>query len=544
MTTLDPLADLRETLADALPGNEDPAEVDPQGGDERTADSPAALQSRIRGEIVGWLMDKEATATEKHREISCLVVAALAELGAFYFHAERRDFDSAMFFNRDTKRLERVRSDAFVAWLSDWLHVNRADTCFRFVLSAVETAALHGKLTRPVIPEAFWCGRPGAVYLSNGDGSIAKITANGVEPCDNGTDGVLFPAGRTLAPWKHVEIARDPFETCALFRDAQFADPHGLDLVRLWMLSLPTAPRSKPPVTFSGTVGSGKTRILKGACELLGLPFVAQKVEDDGEDDFWPTIDGGGLFVLDNADTKCRWLADALANAATDGSSQRRKLYTNNETVTCRARSWLAITTANPTFASDAGLADRLLVVRMDRRSGETSDSALTDEILANRDAGMTYIAWVLSSALGDTDPVPSGLNRRHPDFASFAVRIGRAIGREAQAVEALRAAEADKSAFCLENDPVGAALLSVLADGAGFHGTAAELRDRLVAADQELEDRLSVKRLGKRLAALWPHIEAAFGAASREVNRKGITVFAIGEPASAGFAGFQTVIP
>lgn len=60
-------------------------------------------------------------------------------------------------------------------------------------------------------------------------------------------------------------------------------------------------------------------------------------------------------------------------------------------------------------------------------------------------------------------DPTPTGLNRRHPDFAAFAVRLGRALGREAEAIAALQHAEADKSAFCLENDSIGAALLAYL---------------------------------------------------------------------------------
>jgi hypothetical protein len=91
-------------------------------------------------------------------------------------------------------------------------------------------------------------------------------------------------------------------------------------------------------------------------------------------------------------------LADAVANASTDGCSQRRKLYTNADTVILRSRAWLCITTANPTFASDAGLADRLLIVRMDRREEETSDAALTDQIQAGRDAGLSHLAATLAT--------------------------------------------------------------------------------------------------------------------------------------------------
>ncbi len=350
-----------------------------------------------------------------------------------------------MFFDSAAKRLLRIRSDEFSSWLSEWIRINRADSIFKYVMAEVETAALSSQQTTGILPESFWTSRQGAIYLSCGDGTAARITAGGVALVDNGA-----------------------------------------------------------------------------------------------EDNFWPCCDAGGILTLDNADSKCRWLADALASAATDGCSQRRKLYTNTETVILRAKAWLCITSANPTFASDSGLADRLLLVRMESATENTSDSALTDEILAARDSGLSHIATTLSAALADKVPVPPGLNKRHPDFATFACRIGRALGRESEALAALQTAEADKSAFCLENDAVATALLAYLRTTATFEGTAAELARRLIETDSELEGRLSAKRLGKRLVALWPHLQSVLKIAKRETDRKGFLRFTF---KSADFADFQTVI-
>ncbi|MBX3743812.1 MAG: hypothetical protein KF833_00745 [Verrucomicrobiae bacterium] len=477
-----------------------------------------------RAEIIGILSEKGLNGTERGTLIANAVVESLSRRGRFYYHADRRDFDSAMFFDADRKRLERVRSDAFRGWISEWTALNRAATHSKFIESGIETAALAGPLTTGIVPEAYFCSRGGAVYLSNGDGSIVRVRAEGIDMVDNGTDGVLFAAGRTLAPWA-LTGPRDPFETCSLFSNVNCGATHGRDLLKLWVLSLPTSPRSKPPLCLAGDVGSGKTRAAKGIAELYGMPFVASAVEESREDDFWPGIDAGGLFTLDNADSRVRWLADALASAATDGCSQRRKLYTNSETVNLRARAWVAVTTANPTFASDPGLADRLLVVRLLRREGETADTALSDEITANRNAGLSFVARTLQRALADSSPVPSGLNARHPDFASFAVRIGRAIGREVEAVAALSSAEADKGRFCVENDPIGAALLSLVEASGFISGTAAEIGPRLIEVDSELENRATPKRLGKKLSALWPHLERVMGA-RKEANRIGVTTF------------------
>ena len=181
----------------------------------------------------------------------------------------------------------------------------------------------------------------------------------------------------------------------------------------------------------------------------------------------------------------------------------------------------------------------------MARRDGdESSDSALTDEILANRDAGLSHLAATLRRALADTAPVPSGLNKRHPDFANFAVRLGRALGREADAIAALQRAEADKSAFCLENDTIGAALLSFLRTERSFHGTAAELVPKLIEQNGELKDWLAASRLTKRLAAIWPHVQSTLATAKRGFDRKGFIVFTFQAAESADVADVQEAIP
>jgi hypothetical protein len=296
---------------------------------------------------------------------------------------------------------------------------------------------------------------------------------------------------------------------------------------------MPADFKSKPPVALIGGVGSGKTRGAKGVAELYGIPFRAVKVDERKESDFWPALDQGGFIVFDNVDTKNRWLPDALASAATDGCVDQRRLYTNAETVTLRAKAWVMLTSANPTFANDAGLADRLLVVRLQRRVGETKDEALSKEIAEHRDAGLSFIVHTLSRALADTTDTPPGLNARHPDFAAFAVRVGRALGREEETLRALKAAEADKSQFCLENDPIGSAVVRLVRERGTVTGTAAALNDYL--KEDELS-WLTPRKLSKRLTALWPHIQAVMDA-RKEVAHAGALLFTLGPMKTAELA-------
>ena len=505
---------------------------------EREAEAARATTAEgIRLALWKASQTPKQTTAERHKAFCDTVLAWLHGRGSFFHLSARPDFDGAMFFDKERKLLSRLRSDAFVAWLSDALDMNRGERAFQLIQSAVETEALTERASG-IEPSAYWAGRPGAVYLSNGPGAVAKITAEGVALVANGTDGVLFPSDAALPPWGLVEPV-NPFEACALFRDMNTAAPHGKLLFQLWAISLPTDQQTKPPACVTGCVGSGKTRAVKGIFELYGLPVRIAAVTKSGEGDFWTEADAGGLTCWDNADTRIDWLPDALSRASTGGCQSKRKLYSDSERVTLRARSWMAVTSANPEFAADSGLADRLLVVRLNRRTGGTAEASLSAEITAARDAGLSWIVQTIHKALADTESMPGGLNQRHPDFAAFSVRLGRAMGRGAEAVAALQAAEADKSLFNLENDFVGAAIVEALRGGEPFIGTAAALLERLTGNDPSLEGTLSAKRLGKRMGKLWPHLQAVLSARQDVCHGKSI-LYTL-KPPSGGFGGFQT---
>ena len=472
---------------------------------------------------------------EKYAEMAAATVNVLHGRGRFFHHSERKDFENTMYFDGRRKLLSMISGDDFQAWLSGFSGLNLSEPAFQYVLSACKQEALAGKTTG-IIPSAYWHGTSAAIYISNGDGHAVKITAGKREVVDNGTDDVLFAAGKTLNPWKLVEPA-DPFENCKVFSDAA-TTPNGRELLRLWTLSLPTGQRCKPPMVLTGTIGGGKTRIAVGIFELFGIPARIVALAENGEDDFWTQLDSGGLCCYDNADTRLKWLADALSAAATDGSHEKRRLYTDGTIVRQHSRSWIIVTSANPTFASDAGLADRILVTRLERRVRETAETALSREVEGHRNAGLSWIADTLSKALADETPVRNGnLNRRHPDFAEFAVRLGRAIGREAQAIATLQSAEADKSRFNLENDEVGSALIEL----GDWQGTAQELLEALIAIDAGFDGKWSAKRLGKRIAKLWTHLEGDLQASKETEGHSKKTVYHFSKP--AGFAGYQDTL-
>jgi len=468
---------------------------------ERGWTPPQAVE--IRDSIIATLTGK-GPEFKKTAAICTAVLDLLCKQGQLFFHEQERDFASCMYFDASRKVLLPIQSDEFLAWLSSLTGVSRASNLFRHMAQSIETEALGGSRTRGTVPNSYWCRTGDRIYLSNGDGAMVRITREGLELLDNGTDGVLFSAGKTLQPWDHAAEPRDIFRECRVFSKFNGVDEHGVDLFRAWLYSLPTNPLNKPILCMVGEIGSGKTRAIQAACEFYGIPFRAVKASESGENDFWVGMNAGGVYTLDNVDSHIRWLADNAANASTGGCGERRKLYTDNTTVVLKPNSWLVLTTANPLFAQDAGLSDRLLVIRMGRLTDETGDSVLTEEIMANRDAGLVHLALTLGKAM--REPCPTVVvNRRHPDFASFAARVGSALACYSSITSALREAEDAKAIFCLENDSVMSALLEVLeAKGAeGFKGPMSDLVHEIKVVDEGLE-WLTPKKLGKRLASHW----------------------------------------
>ena len=145
----------------------------------------------------------------------------------------------------------------------------------------------------------------------------------------------------------------------------------------------------------------------------------------------------------------------------------------------------MILTSANSNYATDAGLADRLINVVFARPTDgqATSDGELSAEIAAARDGLMTWMCYTISHALRVRETPPAGLNRRHPDWAAWCWRCGVALGYREETEAALARAESDKAEIAVRSDQfVGAVLWRMLSElGESWEGTAAQLREFLL---------------------------------------------------------------
>ena len=265
--------------------------------------------------------------------------------GRFFWHSDYCDFATCMFLDRGTGnegrgksvkckmenvkfgneeegrdgcKLMRIMSDEFFAFVAKNAKLEDVDPKkgdLAKVLGLVKQIAVNEEYSCGVRPGNSWERRGDAVYISNGDTRMCRVKDGKCEMVQNGTDGVVFLRGKTLAPWTLEEGGgKDPFATAKIFTGASFADANGLMNVRLWTLNLLACHATKPPLLITGGAGSGKTRMAKGIKEILGmrqdgaLDLSVQQIEDGdkGLDAFWATVNDGKLEVFDNFDTKVK----------------------------------------------------------------------------------------------------------------------------------------------------------------------------------------------------------------------------------------------
>lgn len=453
--------------------------------------------------------------------------------GKFFWNKNSKVNQSNLYFDSSKNVLRVIHSDDFQNWLLAHTQLSPDKADFKGLMHQIDAAAMNHEVAEECVPGALFDRRGDVIYISNGDSEMVRVKAavKGepvIDVVPNGTDSVVFTQGATLAPWELVEgEGIDPFDHCPPFSTANYQSEHGRMIARMWFLGLASCLRAYPAIVFTGKMRSGKSRTAKGIFELLGAPIRLSAIRANGESDFWTVLDKGGVVCFDNVDTKNVWFGDAMQLACTDGSTEVRTLFTNNETTVLRANAKIVMTSNNPMFASESGLADRLQIVRLDQFDGkngkESGDSSITAAIARNRSAALTWMVRTVSRALADREAVEPNVNLRHPDFAEFAMRCSRALSSAfyEKSILALKSAEFDKALLTIQNNATTNYIFEALTDrftnpetqGVEWEFTAGEVMDEIVRIHPDLEKSkyLSATSVGKALGRYYDQLAVLF---------------------------------
>jgi len=320
----------------------------------------------------------------KRRKAGQLLLDWLTGRGGFVQDTSGR----AYYFYEPGRRLFALDSTLWAGFLYAASGVNPASTDYAHLKADCETAAM-GAPKREIVKLAAWDAEHEVLRVSRFDGTVYVLDGATIAEESNG-EHALFDDLESWQPYDpdltgdgaalHWSTAGLPNYQAP--RKAQAA--HSRELwglaYRAWALSLffselcPT----RPLCVFLGEKGSGKSMALRVLLRFLFGEHEQISGVPDKPDSFTAAAAAKHILVLDNLDTFSRWLRDKLARIATGADDTLRELYTTNETRRISYRCWVGITTREPDTLQRDDLADRLLVLPVDRldddkRQSETS---------------------------------------------------------------------------------------------------------------------------------------------------------------------------
>jgi hypothetical protein len=420
----------------------------------------------VRGAIRDVVLDKDIKAFDKRRQILALAAAALKGEGHF---CRTRD-GQAYYFSKLDRRLYDLEREEFAHVLTHISGLSPTETEFRFVLAMLQAEAAR---TQPVDVHSLAHFDPASGFLAVSDGGpgvwIREREGRWTRSW-NGERGLLFFTEPDAIPFE-PQFDATPGDLDWLWEQIPFADgtlsvdeQRNVLMVALLQLFFPPLRRTAVIPAFLGPQGAGKSTALRILGRfLVGPQFDVTQLRADREDNFVAAVTNRLVCGLDNADTRVKWLEDALATYATRQRYQMRKLYTTNDEVSYRPRAFLMLSSRDPHFRRP-DVAQRLLPFYFECLDSYREESSIFDELERRR--GRIWGAFLgylgrLADAIPDIQAPP--LRFRMADYAAFGWRATRAAGQERAWLEILRKLDVVQSHFAGEGDGVVEALRIML---------------------------------------------------------------------------------
>nr|HPL81445.1 hypothetical protein [Anaerolineaceae bacterium] len=265
-------------------------------------------------------------------------------------------------------RLFELDTELWHAWLHELTGINPASTSFSVLSNACKTAAILNSEIKNVVRLAYYDNDTKLLWVSRFDGKCYCLDGDQITLKDNGDGPVIFD---DLHIWETYEPDfvdnLDALSTVAEIPN--WNKPKHSWAYQVWSQSLffnelcPT----KPMMVLLGEKGSGKSMALRLLLRLLFGQWAQVSGVPVKPDDFSVTASHYHLYAMDNLDTLEPWLQDKLARISTGAMDEYRKLYTSKELGILKYRCWVAVTARTPDTLRRDDLADRLLLLPLNR---------------------------------------------------------------------------------------------------------------------------------------------------------------------------------
>lgn len=185
------------------------------------------------------------------------------------------------------------------------------------------------------------------------------------------------------------------------------------------------------------------------------------QISKNDEKDFGVKILRSPICLLDNMDNFVDWLQDTIAAFTTGEGWTRRKLYTDDQEVEVKPQAFLAITSRNPMSFKRDDIADRCVILRLERRESNQALSLLFKKVFDDRPALFGEWLWFLNETVkliraGKLVQYAEKSPHRLADFAALSHVIGDVLGVTGDEVEEmLDAMQAERDVLITEGDPL-----------------------------------------------------------------------------------------
>jgi len=483
-----------------------------------------------------WDRNDHRRPFEIHAEVAKIMIRDLQGRGSFY-----NDGRNTYFFHDAEKKLVEIHPDDIeYRLLLARYGINATETMFKYLVEALRVEALTNGMQTEVYRLAHYNSKAGTLYFFNYNDQIYRITCENIDLVPNGTDGVLFKADGKTEPFtiaQHQPSSSSNWLEKVIITRMNFADglltrgEQGF-LFLLWFFSMffqeimPT----KVILALLGEKGSGKTiSIRKIGLLLFGKQFNVMPLSKDSKD-FDAAVTNSAFVAIDNADTKCSWLDDRLAVVATGASIKRRAYYTTNKLVDFPTCCYLALTSRTPHFRRD-DVADRLLILKVERFDEFISEATLLAEVAEHRDVILTEVVGKLQEcvrALKGEQEKNYTSEFRMADFYSLAMKVSPCFGIGKKKVRSVFFKLSRlQSSFNLEEDPIVLLLLAWAEDNQDREVTNKELWEELKKlAEREKMDfpyKDSFRSFAQRMTQIRRNLSEFFTISERSIggNRK-----------------------
>lgn len=526
-------------------------------------------ESTFQRKVIAYIKKaQDLKAEERLKLISEFILGDLllneSSVGCGYLNRDRQIY---YFFDKTEKMLMDLEGNDFYCFVRDRFGIPQKD--FQEARDTIMTEIWKSKNHIEAHQFAYFDSKSFVLYISDHANGIYKLDGEGIVHVDNGTDGIFFQFNSDFTPFNldlNEKKAINYFErgpisnfTKALLdtdedknllgfcwskfkeqdcllrkylidrtnfayesnKDLTVDEQKQLLLIYFYSLFFESIQSEKPIICFVGRKESGKSFIATSIGQILfGDKFQSRHCPDNLND--LRTIIGENYYmVFDNLDHYVKSeIIDTLCVAATGGTVEKRKLYTDYEIVKIRPHIFLVITTREAKFKRD-DLVSRLLLFNMQKINRPKSKSILFKSIAENRNKIIAEILINLNSIINllkcQQNYVPDCISRI-ADWETFGRKVagfpGGAVFRTI-----MEKMNEEKDKFGLEDDYLYIILKSLVIEKEQDidNKSTSELYAMLVEEAESLKIKDFTKRykspisIGKRLANIKDELSRDF---------------------------------